>query len=1067
MSEAVLADAADRERIATELAATLFVEAGAGTGKTRALVDRLVGLIRSGVPVAGLAAITFTEAAAAELRARVRERLVRLSADQPDDPVLRRALGDLDDAALTTIHGFCQKILLEDPLRAGLPLRVRVLDDIEAELEFEARFSAFLDALFDEPAAQSLVSAALALGLSPEDLRGLARALEDRWHLDVADAAADGDLRTAAEGAHRAVAEALAPLPHLLAHCTDEDDRLHRALGGLVRASARFATREGWLDRLRAVALLDVPRVGRAGKKTAWPGCDVEEVRAAVATVREVREEALGQLHDAVLRALLGRLAGAARLGAAARRRRGELVFHDLLVFCRDLLRTDPAVRAALRARIGHVLVDEFQDTDELQLEILMLIGAPGDGAPLDPGRLFFVGDPKQAIYRFRGADVGLYERARAALEERAQARLVANFRSVPGVLDFVNALFARLLADGAVAPAPLVAARPGLGATAVHLLGAPLADVNAAERRREEAQLVADALARVVAEGWTVAEGEHVRPARYGDIAVLVTRRTGLGELEAALEAAGVPYRLAASALVYASPEVHDLLACLRAIERPGEERAVLGALRSTAFGCDDGALLAYRRAGGQWRIGAAPPPGCAAGPVVAALADLGRLRALRHGRSVADLVAAVIADRQLYAGAAALARREDAWRRLASVLADASAYAEAGGAHLGGFLAWAERQEKRRSAEQIPAEPDDDAVQVLTVHAAKGLEFPVVVVAELGSTPRGPAGPTILPGADGRLEVRVRAGCATRGFVAAAEEDRLAGSEEQLRLAYVATTRARDHLLVSVVHQPAAGPANMTLAEQVQRACQEFGGWEHLPPRGAASRGERPVAPAPSDAAAAAAYGATLAERRALLAAAPSRPVVAPSALGVVGAPSPESAGAATALGRAVHAVLERVDLTTGQGLDELAVAAAAAAGCAGEGERVAQLAAAALAAPSVRAASTADQVWRELPLLASVGDVLVDGAVDLCYRRGDEIVIVDYKTDVLAASESAAAAAERHRLQVGCYALALGAVLGRRVDRCVLVFLAADGRALEHEFAALDELAAAAGAALATSR
>ena len=1032
-AETSLGDHADRTRIAEELESTLFVEAGAGTGKTHALVERIIGLVRrQQVALSSLAAITFTESAAAELRTRVRERLVALAGAEPSDPTLRAALMDVDAATITTIHGFCQRMLADDPLRAGLPLRVRVLDEIEAELDFERRFGLLCDALFDEPGVRDVMSAAVALGVGVDHLRGLARQIEEHWHEVSAAPVEPSALPAAAARAYRAVAAALADASGLGRHCSDPGDRLLERLHHLERAAVSFGAAEGWDGELRAVAALVVPRVGNVGRRASWTGCDIDEVRGALHALGEVRAGALAEIQDAVLGFLLARIAAFARAGAEERRQRGELVFQDLLVRCRDLLRDDAVARRRARRRFSHVLVDEFQDTDELQLEILTLLGAASELEPLDPGRLFFVGDPKQAIYRFRGADVELYERARRALGAASLAHLSTSFRSVPAVLSFVNEVFGPLLQRETDAPVPLAPARSEGSGAGVYLLGGALA-ASASERRAEEAALVSDAIARVVEEGWEIGDRAGRRSARYGDIALLVTRRTGLGELETALCDAGIPYRLAASALIYAAPEVRDLLAVVRALERPGDERAILAALRSPAFSCSDAELFTFRRGGGRWRLADASPPALAEHPVTQALCELERWRMRRFAVSLPEFLAGLISERGLRLIAAGARRGVDAWRRLETVLSDAAAYAEAGGDDLAGFLSWAERQATRRSREHIAPDPDDDAVRVLTVHAAKGLEFPVVVVAELGSSPRGPSGPTVLRGANG-IEARVREGIETLGYAPAAERERTAEREELLRLAYVAATRARDHLVVSLVHQPAASAPARTLAETIALACADRS-WPRLSRR--ATRPPRAVPPVPSPSPEpVGVYRAFLAERRRRLGGSGGRPILAPSALAsrLPGA----AAGSPPALGRAVHATLARLDLGAPRDVAALAAAAAAREGRPDLAAEVEALVQSALGSAVLHEAATS-RCFRELPVVATVGGALVDGVIDLCYQRGEQIVLVDYKTEALGAAAEAPSAAERHRAQVGAYAAALGSVLGRPVTRCLLLFLA----------------------------
>ncbi|MDA8295863.1 MAG: UvrD-helicase domain-containing protein [Actinomycetota bacterium] len=1062
-----LADAADRERVARDLGATLFVEAGAGTGKTRALVERVLSLVRSGCPLSSIAAITFTEAAAGELRVRIRSRLLELAAGDPGDPLVLGALDDLDEAAITTIHGFAQRLLAEDPLAAGLPLRSEVLDEVRADLAFEERFAGFLDALFGDETAHETVRGALALGITVANVRGLARQMDERWHLRVPAAPPAGAVAEAARRFASAVREQLQAVLALVGCCADEQDRLLEAIGRLGEAPAIHPGGD-WVDELAWLSALEVARPGQLGRKAAWQGCGVDEARAALGALGELRSEALAHLADLVLADLLARLQGWSAAQAAERRRAGTLVFHDLLVWCRDLLRDRPDRRRAARARYVRVLVDEFQDTDELQYEILQLLAAAPGASEADPGRLFFVGDPKQAIYRFRGADVALYERARLELAG-APSRLVTNFRSVPGVLSYVNEVFGTLFSaqrDGQRAGGALglVAARPAADGAAVHLIGGPL-ELPASERREEEARLVADAIARVVEEGWSIGSGPDARPARFGDIALLVTRRTGLGELESALEAAQIPYRLASASLVFAAEEVRDLLACLRAVAHPGDERAVVAALRSAAFGIDDAALLVYRQAGGRFRAGATAPIVPGAEAVQQALDRLAEWFARSRGRPALEVLEDVLASTHLFELYALADQREDAWRRLEATRAAAVEFRLADGGGVREFVDWMERRAMSRAADVAVLEDDEDAVVVLTMHAAKGLEFPVVVLGELGARPRPAAGPTLLRHGGGHLEARVRDGLATAGFAAALAEEQRALRDEQLRLAYVGATRARDHLIVSLVHQPAASAASASLAEVIAACGPTGGASEVLAPR--LARRRHPAPPLEADTSSTsglAAYEAWMARRRSLLARLGRAVRINPSELAEGGASRPAGRREElTAVGRAVHQVLERVELPNAGDLDELSTAFAVAHGCPDAAGMVASLAAAALASPIVREAATSASLRRELPFTLPSQGALIDGVVDLCFVTPAGLVVVDYKTEALTGEVATAAVIERARAQLGAYVLALEAALGCAVARAVLVILTPPANALEHELGDLGSARATATAAI----
>jgi ATP-dependent exoDNAse (exonuclease V) beta subunit len=449
--------------------------------------------------------------------------------------------------------------------------------------------------------------------------------------------------------------------------------------------------------------------------------------------------------------------------------------------------------------------------------------------------------------------------------------------------------------------------------------------------------------------------------------------------------------------------------------------------------------------------------------------------------------LVERVIRERKLVELTFVQRRPRDHWRRLRFVVDQARAFVEAGGASLGDFVSWAQLQtDENATVIETPApEPDDDAVRILTIHGSKGLEFPIVVLAGLSSKPNM-SGPSVQFGVD-RPEVAVGPKgrrFATPGFAALADAASDADEHEAKRLLYVAATRARDHLAISL-HHSAKGPSRSSAAAALWQASHEAaaGWWREaaiadqlaLPvdvPLGAFE----PMSDDQRD--------AWLRAHEALLAAADRRRVWAATALAgetddlepveaplsraddPASPPIPLRRGG-TALGRAVHAVLQSVDLDEPRDIAPLAAVYAAAEGLAGGdvAVEVERLVAGALDSPVVREArsAAAKRRWREVYVGAPVGSdgpdgsaaVVVEGYIDLLFEDGrGELVVVDYKTDHAITPEEAAEVAKRYRLQAGAYALAVEEVLRRPVTRAVLVFCGRDG-AVEHE---IDDLPAA---------
>jgi ATP-dependent exoDNAse (exonuclease V) beta subunit len=1098
---ALAPDDAARRRVATDLESTLFVDAGAGTGKTTALVERVLALVEHGVPLRDIATITFTEAAAAELRHRVRDGLEARRREATDAELATRytaALDDADLAAISTLHAFAARVLRDHPFEVGLPPRFEVADEVASQLAFGRRWRAFVDAAYVDPELARPLEWAHLLGVrisSPlgASLERIARLLDQSWDRLV-------DLELPARTLPRLPrAELAAAVAAVLAidvstECiAPTEDGLAQWMAGCERAWSLVAdavahgTDEQLLARLRLVPRRKVGKVGRKGN---WRDIDAarDALTALVAAVGALESFAT----DAVLRLLTGELACATLAAADDRRRTGVLEFHDLLVLARSLLRDHPGARAALHHRYARVLVDEFQDTDPLQVELAVLIAAgPGAGArpqrwvevDTSEGRLFFVGDPKQSIYRFRRADIRIYLAARARFAGAEPLALNRNFRSEPTVLAWINHLFGALMGEGVEGAQPeyqpLDAARP---ADPDHdhrvlLLGGPHEKderVSAAELRELEARDIAAAIDAIRADpgAWAVHDrhAEQMRPARLDDVTILVPTRLSLRYLRAALEARAIPHRVETGSLVFDTPEVRDLVTVLRAIADPADVVALVAALRSPAFACGDDDLFAYHDAGGRWDLRAPGPAALPADhPVVTALAVLRELHDARHWLEPAELLLEVVARRRVLELGFGQSRPRDVWRRVRYLVDQARAFTESQGGDLLEFLDWVDlaSADGARVHEPVLAEPDDVSVRIMTVHGAKGLEFPITIVAGT-STKHQPGGARFALHWDeaGRPEVALSKGVSTDSFDRLAELESEMDDHEKRRLLYVATTRARDYLLVGAHHVVGTPSFAALMWEHSQDApTSTWRVWDAAsapPVAGEETGGSVGVAGVLPPAAEVLAARAAWSEARAQVLARAARPRVTSATALVSGdlppgtAPVVEPDGdtgpggdarpwrqgrAATAFGRAVHGVLQLVDLAGGEGAEALAAAQCTLEGIPDAVADVVQAARSALAAPIVRQAA-AGRHWREPYVAVPVGDLVLEGYVDLVVETDAGLVVVDYKTDAVDGLAGAQARAEHYRHQGAAYAVALERVTGRPVVDCVFVFARPEG-------------------------
>ena len=1098
-------DQADRDRIIDERASTLFVEAGAGSGKTRALVDRVEALVLiDRVPMESIAAITFTEKAAAELRDRIRQRFEH-TASTTDDPgveaVARDALDQLDGAAVGTLHSFAQRILNEHPVEAGLPPGVEVLDEIGSQVEFESQWLQFLDELLDDTGMGRSILALEAARVRLDSLRQLALQMTDNW--DLVEERLPLDPPEPAPFDLDVLLARFDEVHELRHHCTNGDDKLLPWFTTVWERRAQLAAAAD--DEIDAMAL--AADLGEKGSITIKPGgtgaagnwaIDVKDVRGAVRGLGDDCDTAVRAVTTGALTHIAGRLGRFVLEMAAQRRQTGRLEFHDLLVQARRLLRSGThgaEVRASLRERYDRILLDEFQDTDPIQVELAALIastdtevvGRSWDELTIEPGRLFFVGDPKQSIYRFRRADISIYLAARDRFPDGP--RLTVNFRTVAPVITWINDVFGDLItyvAESQPDYAPLTAFRrepppsgPGVALLGTSAVDTPLSADELREREtRDIAATIADALHGDVP--WSVHDDEvGWRPARPSDVCILLPARTSLAFLERALGRARIPYRAETSSLVYATREVRELMLTLRAVADPTDELATIAALRSFVYGCGDDDLAHWRLGlGGRFSLRRDLPDGAGHHPVADGLRHLAQLHEQRLWSNPAELLDRLVRERGVLESAVATGTPRDVWRRLRFVIDQARAWTDAGGRDLRAYLEWARLQgaDNARVSETVLPETDDDSVRIMTIHGAKGLEFPITVLGGMTTQlSKPPMGPSIAFPNGAPPVVRLSGAVTSEGYDHWKPIDDQMDDHERLRLLYVAATRARDHLVVSLHRNAKGKPTSASVLAGPGLESAAGIAWEPLPARvPAITRPTPQPLPPRAEWAEERAAALTRASARTVIAAttlAREAAALSPTAAERVGDPGVDATDPGpvpgllpadpgldkrprdldlppwqkgrygTAVGRAVHGVLQVIDLTDGSGLDDAARAQAAAEGVANRTEVVARLARAGVDTSVARSAAASEH-WRELWVAAPVGDRLIEGYVDLLYRTPEGLVVVDWKTDHVAGDDDVADKLERYRLQGASYAAAVEAATGQSVARMIFAFLREDG-------------------------
>jgi len=846
-------------------AGNLVVTAGAGSGKTRVLVERYLRLLVAPDDDTDrdILAITFTEKAAREMRDRVRatvEQRARAAA-RTDRAAWEERRAAIEAARIGTIHSFCATLLRAHPAETGLDPHFGVLDEVEALLLLTESVDAALgeavaeDAgsgpavtvLFDEfglgelrTILTEMVRAGAEVRMALADLPDNPAALRQEWRTRLAELQADllNSLLTGVRWQ-----EACATLQNLAAAARDDD-----RIGAQVRTIADWLAESGvgaWQPADAAQpATIDFHCISqidlRWGSKKNWPTADdLAAAKEALRTLRDSYREHAGlleligndALEERAAQVILALRTLYRRVVAHYTRRkeqRDTLDYDDLEVRARELLERHPTVRARRQAELRAVLVDEFQDTNEDQRAIIAALTGLTENVAASPG-LFIVGDAKQSIYRFRGADVSVFQEVARTLQHLGGQAVALNtsFRAHPPLLDWINATVAPIFAREEplrryeVPFEQLLAHRPPPAHGQCVELHIVPGEGNSATIHDCEAQALAARIEALVAgaAGAIIQDGPHGwRVPRYGDMALLFQASTAFEHYERAFRAAGIPYLTTAGRGYYGRKEVQDLIHLLRVLDDPADELALVGVLRSPLFALDDATILRLRFANPHslWDALLASgdeelstengEPGTANSKLKTqnselffARETLRELHALRGRVTVVELLRAALAATGYLATISGL---HDGERRRANVEKLLEAARRAGSGGLSAFSAYLDallRQEPREGEAPLEAA---GSVQLMTVHRSKGLEFPIVVLPDLGrrSPPqtakwlaRRTYGAAVqLRGATGDWEKPIAY------QLALAEERRMERAERE-RLLYVALTRVRDYLLLS----------------------------------------------------------------------------------------------------------------------------------------------------------------------------------------------------------------------------------------------------------------------------
>ena len=1058
MSSLLPEDEAVRHRVRTELGTSFVISAGAGTGKTTLLVDRIVAIVLTGhLKLDQVAAVTFTENAATTLKLRLRDALEQARSEARDPAVAARAgegLASIERAQVSTIHALCTAMLQERPIEAGVTPGFRVADEALADFIFEEAWEEWLqDRLtgYDD-LLEAVILSRIPLEKTspvgdPMTLRKLARRLVAQRDLAPHIASVSLDPKPVRDWFVEKIARA-----HALIQGKPEADTLVAAVRSLYQEIEKT---KGLDDPDLMVALRSLRVRKGLGNKRVWKADEAfDECRALTLEIAERGALWEKEKNASFYSGLVVALQGVQSIYERRKSEAGVLDYVDLLVKAAEALRGNASLRAYFRRRFRAIIVDEYQDTDPLQVEIIETLAGFFGGAVEDPksgpASYVVVGDPKQSIYRFRRADASIFAAACEAAKTRPGVELVSltqNFRSTPAILRFVNRFFSAAIRKSPngqpeyepLAPSPNIPDERSL--LSLRFTVPEEADSSVLEA---EASAIAALVAAIQNGTLQVRDGASSRKSRAGDVLILARRLTQIRPLEQALERAGVSFVVDGGRSFFIRSEVVETHAVLRAVDDPSDTTSLVAVLRSTFFGVSDRAIAEWRFASKELSILGLPAEG---DEVSRALRLLGRLHEDRLRLPPAALLEKLFDETSIFAALHAAergstARAQPRISNLRKVVHLARQAEGLGLLTLRGFnLLLANRLDGAGEEPDLPSSRPGDphTVRVMTIHKAKGLEAPVVILYDCLDKFL-PRVDTVPLREEGKIALGFVKDCQPPDWDVLVRKEEARLLEETHRLRYVACTRAKDWLIVPIPPPTErVGDFWHDIAKDVAVANPDIvnldAGAVALPEEPADLVLEGPGEEMPPD------IAGFLARRQATITAASELTPVPVPVREDAAKESPPAVEPPEFVGRVfgsfVHRLLELADFSKPDSVRRIAPALSPGFPLTKEAvARAEAQAEAALSLPIMREAARAARVFREVPISYIEDDRLLEGVCDLAFEDEKGWVVVDYKTEAIS-EDQVLAQASHHAAQLRRYARGLALATESHPSRRFVLF------------------------------
>ena len=807
---------------------TYLVEAGAGTGKTTLMISRIIQLLlQNKAHLSEIVAITFTDKAAQELKIRLKNKLEQMLQEEQSKSYIafcQNALWELEHASISTIHSFCTKLLQSKPIEASIDPNFEVVHDFTQTLFYDKNWDDWIEQQINNKAP--MLRQMLRFGIEIRTIKNIAHALLEHQEL----------LKNAS------IWKTTEELPYwdlfskivnrfreMIPDCNKIEDEGYKQFSNIIQdyEHASILTKE---DRERYI-IIHCTQLKPKGNKKNWkkPEYLTEIKEELIPQYNEMLDIFLQNIRDNLFRWLQNFVC----YYQNNKQYKNMLTFDDLLIYTRNLLQYNKEVRAEFQRQYKYILVDEFQDTDPLQTEILFFLAEQDavadtwDKVQLQPGKLFIVGDPKQSIYRFRKADIEIYEAVKNALGSEHFLAITKNFRSNSSIIDWVNFAFSSLI----VAPCdgqtyqpnyiPLIAQHKNLNnePTVISICSEvqnvqedeSFLEINgdieekedSAEKItidkiiQEEANNIAYTMHLMVSNQWMI--GNPPRAIQYNDMALLLYRFSKIETFERAFAKYNIPYKVVGSKFYYSREEVTSISNLLQALEEPFNAIAVVATLRSPIFNISDVDIFRYKETYGTLDYRVSNTDDSLVSKTFSILRELHQK--IAHS-TLSSLLEEIYQKTGMFFIFLSMSRGEQRIGNLLKIKDKSYQFSQKQGENIHAFIEWLKHMISQEEDEQESDQINVQGISILSIHKSKGLEFPAVFLGDLNANPNAGNSQSIKLFYN-KQEDQISFSCPGTFFTFSMQDENVELEEkkaeaEAIRLLYVATTRAKDYLII-----------------------------------------------------------------------------------------------------------------------------------------------------------------------------------------------------------------------------------------------------------------------------